>query len=399
MSVHRIEDPGTARAGENIRRPVYLDYHASTPVDPAVMERMLPFFNERFGNPHSRTHAFGRDAEAAVEAAREDVAAAIGAEAREIIFTSGATESNNIALLGAARFHKQRRPHVVIAATEHKCVVECAKHLASEGHDVTFLEVAADGLIDLDQVREVVTERTAIVSVMAVNNEIGTLQPVEEIGAIAREQGALFHSDCAQAVAKVPLDVNRMQVDLLSISGHKIYGPKGVGVLYLRRRPRARLSPLFHGGGQERGVRSGTLPAALCVGIGEACRIGTLVLEEESSRVAALRDRLEAAIFEALPDTVLNGNRSVRVAGNLNVSFPGVNAERLIEAMPDLAVSTGSACTSASVEPSSVLRAIGIGDDLANASIRFGLGRYTSVAEVDYAAQTAIAAVRGLRAA
>jgi cysteine desulfurase len=381
--------------------PIYLDYQATTPTDPRVLETMLPYFTVKFGNPHS-THAFGREAEAAVEAAREEVAALIGAEAREIVFTSGATESNNVAVKGAARFVRAHarggapRDRVVTFATEHKCVLESARALEREGFELAVLPVRPDGLIDLDRLDAALDERTALVSAMAVNNEIGTVQPIAAIGALARSRGILFHTDAAQAAGKLPLDVEAMNIDLLSISGHKIYGPKGIGALYVRRRPRVRLEPLFDGGGQERGVRSGTLPAPLCVGLGEACAVSRREMEEEAGRLRGLRERFLARLRAAAPDVRLNGHPTERVAGNLNVSFPGLAAEALLGACPGLALSTGSACSAASVEPSYVLKALGLPDEIAAGGVRIGLGRFTTASEVDYAADTLVAAARRL---
>jgi cysteine desulfurase len=387
-------------AAANIRRPVYLDYQATTPVDPRVLELMLPYFGERFGNPHSRTHAYGWESEEACETARAQVAAIIGASPREVVFTSGATESNNLALIGAARFHRAHgggRDHVVTVATEHKCVIEACRYLEGEGFKVTFLPVDRDGHIDLEQLAETVGEDTLVVSVMGANNEIGVIHPLAEIGALCRARGVLFHSDCAQAVGKMALDVEACNIDLMSISGHKIYGPKGVGALYVRRRPRARLEPLIHGGGQERGLRSGTLPTPLCVGIGAACAIAAQEMAEEEPRLRALRERLHGGIVAELDDVHLNGDGSRRLAGNLNLSFAGVDAEALMAAMKDLAVSSGSACTSAAVEPSYVLRALGGDDELAHGSIRFGIGRSTTEGEIDYAVETVVREVRRLR--
>ncbi len=386
-----------SETGPRKGRPIYLDYQATTPTDPRVVEAMLPFFSEKFGNPHSRNHFYGWEAEEAVENARAQVAAVIGASAKEIVFTSGATESNNLALKGVARFYRDRKDHIVTAATEHKCVIESCARLEKEGFRVTYMPVAANGLIDLDRLRDAITDRTVVVSVMAVNNEIGVIQPVAEIGAICREAGAFFHSDCAQAVGKIALDVEAMNVDLMSISGHKLYGPMGIGVLYVRRRPRVRLEPLIDGGGQERGLRSGTLPAPLCVGIGEACAIAARELEAESARLLDLRQRLLDGITSRLADVVVNGDLEHRVPGNLNLSFPGVQAEELMVALKELAVSSGSACTSASVEPSYVLRAIGLADDLAHASLRIGLGRFTTADEIDFAAAKIAEEVERLR--
>jgi len=376
--------------------PIYLDFQATTPTDPRVVAAMLPFFTERFGNPHSVQHCFGRDAEAAVERARGQIAGLIGAEAREIVFTSGATESNNLAIKGVARFRKQRRSHLVTCATEHKCVLESCRRLESEGFRVSYLPVGADGLIDLAVLDRAVGEDTALVSVMAVNNEIGVIQPIAEIGRICRERGAAFHCDAAQAVGKIPLDVEAMAIDLLSISGHKLYGPKGIGALYVRRRPRIRLVAMIDGGGQERGFRSGTLPTPLCVGLGEACGLATAGMAEEAARLAGLSRLLLDQLRQWVPELVVNGDLERRIPGNLNIGFRGVDAEALLAAIPEVAISTGSACTSASVEPSYVLRAIGLPDALA--AVRIGLGRFTTTEEVTRAAgliADAVAAQRG----
>jgi cysteine desulfurase len=383
--------------------PVYLDNQATTPVDPRVLAAMLPYFSEAFGNPHS-SHRFGRDAEAAVERARGQIAALIGAEAREIVFTSGATESNNLAIKGALHFQREARgaagkDHVVTLATEHKCVLESCARLGAEGFAVDVLPVEPDGRVDLDRLAAALGPRTALVSIMAVNNEIGTIQPLAAIGALCRERGALFHTDAAQAVGKIPLDVGSMSIDLLSISGHKLYGPKGVGALYIRRRPRVRLAPLIDGGGQERGFRSGTLPVPLCVGLGEACAIAAREMEGEATRIAALRSRFFEAVRSRLPETRLNGDVERRVAGNLNLTFPGIDAERLVESCDMVAVSTGSACSSASIEPSYVLRALGLDEAAAHASVRIGIGRFNTEAEIDFAADALVAAVRRLREA
>jgi len=389
-------------AGTN--RPVqgiYLDYQATTPVDPRVLDAMLPYFSERFGNPHSKQHAYGWLAEEAVEVAREQTAAILGAEAREIVFTSGATESNNLAVKGAARFAREHkgRDRVVTLATEHKCVLESAAALAGEGFAVDVLPVDPNGLVDLDRLRGALDERVAIVSVMAVNNEIGVVQPLAEVGELARAVGALFHSDVAQAVGKMPLDLHALGVDLASVSGHKVYGPKGVGALYVRRRPRARLTPLFSGGGQERGLRSGTVPAPLAVGLGEACAIAAEEMPAEEARLRALRGRLLDALRAAVPDVTVNGDLDRRVAGNLNVGLPGVDGEELLLALDDIALSTGSACTSAAVEPSYVLRALGLDDVAAHGAIRIGLGRFTTEDEVDVSARRIAEAVAQQRRA
>ena len=377
-----------ARRGSNLKLPVYLDNQATTPVDPRVLDAMLPYFREKFGNPHSRSHAYGWEVEEDVEAARGEVARLVGADPKEIIFTSGATESNNLAIKGVARFYGDRKRHIVTVLTEHKCVLDSCRHLQQEGFDVTYLPVRPNGLIDLDELRGALTDRTALVSIMGVNNEIGVIQPLAEIGAICRERGVFFHSDCAQAVGKIPLDVNAMNIDLMSVSGHKIYGPMGVGALYVRRRPRVRLRALIDGGGQERGMRSGTLPAPLCVGLGAACRIAGEDMPAETERVRMLARRLHGGITDRLEDVILNGDPERRVAGNLNLSFSYVEGESLMMAIKDLAVSSGSACTSASLEPSYVLRALGVNEELAHTSIRFGVGRFNTEAEIDYAIET-----------
>ena len=378
-------------------RPIYFDYQATTPIDPRVLEAMLPWFTEKFGNAGSVTHAYGREAEAAVERAREQVAALIGAEAREIVFTSGATESNNLAIKGAARFHREERDRVVTLATEHKCVLESAKALEREGGRVTILPVRPDGLVDLAVLEAALDDHTAVVSVMAAHNEIGVLQPIAEIGALCRARGILFHTDAAQAFGKIPLDVDAMAIDLMSISGHKVYGPKGVGALYVRRRPRARLTPLVDGGGQERGLRSGTLPTPLIVGLGEAAAIAAKEMTEEGKRLLALRERFLAGIRAGVPSVRLNGDPTRRLPANLNLTFPGIGALELMEACPGLALSTGSACTAAEVEPSYVLRALGVSDELARSSLRIGLGRFTGERDVDFAVDALVAAVRRLQ--
>lgn len=371
-------------------RPIYLDNHATTPVDPRVLAAMRPWWEENFANPASVEHVMGRAAEAAVEEARAEVGALIGAEAREIVLTSGATESNNLAIKGAARFAAVQgsgRRRIVTTAIEHKCVLESVRDLAAEGFEPVILPVGPDGLLDPEALRAAVDDGTLLVSVMAVNNEIGVVQDLPVLAAIARGAGALFHTDAAQAAGRVPLDVAAIGADLLSLSGHKIYGPKGIGALYVRRRPRVRLVPLLSGGGQERGFRSGTLAAPLVVGLGEAARLARLESGEDAARAAGLRDRFLAALAAHVPGVALNGSREHRVAGNLNLAFPGgVDAQRLMAAMPEVCVSTGSACSSASVEPSYVLRAIGLDEGAARASLRVGIGRFTSPAEVDLAA-------------
>ncbi|MTJ80153.1 MAG: IscS subfamily cysteine desulfurase [Telmatospirillum sp.] len=387
----------TGARGNGPARPIYLDYQATTPCDPRVVEAMLPYFTERFGNPHSRNHYYGWEAEEAVEKAREEVGAIIGADAKEIVFTSGATESNNLAIKGVARFHRGAKDHIVTVATEHKCVLESCRQMEREGFSVTVLPVGEDGLIRLQDLEAALTGRTVLVSVMAANNEIGVIQPLAEIGALCRARGVFFHTDAAQAVGKIPLDVEAMNIDLMSISGHKIYGPKGVGALYVRRRPRVRLEALVSGGGQEKGLRSGTLSTPLCVGIGEACRIARLEMEEEAERLTGLRDRLFDAISSRLPEIRLNGDARRRLPGNLNISFAYVEGEGLMMGVKDIAVSSGSACTSASLEPSYVLKALGLDAEMAHSSLRIGLGRFTTVEEVDFAANHICEAVTRLR--
>ena len=379
--------------------PVYLDNHATTPCDPRVVAAMVPWFTEKFGNPHSLTHAYGREAEQAVEQARAQLADLIGADLRELVFTSGATEANNMAIKGAARFHRQfGKDGIVTLATEHKCVLESAKALERDGFRVAILPVGHDGLVDLDVVARAIDDKTTIVSAMAAHNEIGVIQPIKEIAALAHAKGALFHTDAAQAVGKIPLDVADLGIDLMSISGHKIYGPKGIGALYLRRRPRARIEPLFDGGGQERGMRSGTLPVPLIVGLGLAASLAKAEMAGEAQRLLALRARFLAGLRAKLPEIVLNGDAGRRLPGNVNLSFPGLKAVEVIAACPGLALSTGSACTAAEVEPSYVLRALGLGDELASSSLRIGLGRFTTATEVDFAVETLAAAVPRLRA-
>jgi cysteine desulfurase len=388
-----------ARKGNN-QPPVYLDYQATTPCDPRVLQAMLPWFTEKFGNPASVTHAYGREAEVAVERARGQMASIINADPREIVFTSGATESNNLAVKGALRFHQPLgKDHVVTLATEHKCVIESCRAMEALGFRATYLPVEPNGLVDLDRLEAALDERTALVSVMAAHNEIGVIQPIAEIGALCRRRGVLFHTDAAQAVGKIPIDVDAMNIDLLSISGHKIYGPKGVGALYVRRRPRARIAPLIDGGGQERGMRSGTLPTPLCIGLGEAASLAQAEMVDEALRLLALRQRFLAGVKRLLPQTQLNGDPEKRLPGNLNLSFPGMAALALMEACPGLALSTGSACTAAEIEPSFVLRALGVPEALAAGSLRIGLGRFSTPAEVDYAVESLAAAVKRLGAA
>jgi cysteine desulfurase len=367
-----------------VKLPIYLDHHATTPVDPRVLQAMLPYFSTEFGNPASTTHEFGRRAAAACEHARQQVATLIGAEPKEIIFTSGATESCNLAIKGVAAAHAKRGNHLITAVTEHHAVLDPCKRLAREGFEVTFLPVDRFGLVDPGDVRRAISDKTILISIMAANNEIGTLAPIAEIGRIARERGVLFHTDAAQAVGKIPLDVRAMYIDLLSVSAHKLYGPKGVGALHVRRRPPLRLMPLFDGGGHERNLRSGTLPAPLLVGLGKACELAGAEMAAESARLRALRDRLQRGLEAQIEESRLNGHPTQRLPGNLNLSFAYVEGEALLMSMKDVAVSSGSACTSANPEPSYVLKAIGLSDDLAHASIRFGLGRFNTEEEVDY---------------
>lgn len=388
----------TASQNPTLQGQIYLDYQATTPCDPRVLEKMLPYFCEIFGNPHSRSHPHGWLAESAVEQARKQVAQIIKADPREIIFTSGATESNNLAIKGVAQFNKDKKNHIITVVTEHKCVLDTCRYLEQEGFEVTYLPVKTDGLIDLDDLKNAIKESTVLVSVMAVNNEIGVIQPIAEIGKICRERGVLFHTDAAQAVGKINLDVEAMNIDLMSISGHKIYGPKGIGALYVRRRPRVRLQALITGGGQERGMRSGTLSPALCVGLGEACAIAEMEMATESARIKQLADKFHNAIRNRLPEVFLNGHKDQRVPGNLNLSFAYVEGESLIMGIKKLSVSSGSACTSASLEPSYVLRAIGVGEELAHTSIRFGIGRFTTEAEIESALDILIGSVERLRA-
>lgn len=383
----------------NIELPIYLDYQATTPMDPRVLDAMMPFFTTKYGNPSSRSHSFGWDAEEAVEEARGQIAKLVNADPKSMIFTSGATESNNIALKGVMRFYKDKKNHLVTVVTEHKCVLDSARHLQQEGFEVTYLPVQQNGLIDLEQLRAAITDKTALVSIMAVNNEIGVIQPLAEIGKICREKGAFFHTDAAQAVGKIPIDVEAMNIDLMSISGHKIYGPKGIGALYVRRsKPRVRLEPLFSGGGQERGFRSGTLAPALCVGLGKAAEICAAEMGSDNERLRMLSNRFYEGINKELTEVILNGDREQRIPGNLNLSFAYVEGESMIMGIKDLAVSSGSACTSASLEPSYVLRALGVEEEMAHTSIRIGLGRFTTEAEVDYAVQTIVEKVNKLRA-
>lgn len=380
-----------------MRTPIYLDYQSTTPVDPRVMQEMIPYFTEKFGNPHSRSHSYGWESEAAVELARVRVAQLINADPKEIIFTSGATESNNMAIKGLARFYGENKKHIITAATEHKCILDACRHLEEEGFKVTYLPVKSNGLIELAELNKAITSETCLVSIMGVNNEIGVIQPLAEIGKICRERGVFFHSDCAQSFGKIPLDVRAMNIDLMSISAHKIYGPKGVGALYVSRKPRVRLEPLINGGGQERGFRSGTLPTPLIVGFGKAAEIAQNDMGNDYRHIKYLSDKFYNAIVTKIPDVFLNGDRINRYPGNLNLSFAYVEGESLIIAIKELAVSSGSACTSSSLEPSYVLRSIGVEEDLAHTSIRFGFGRFTTEEEIDYAIDVLLKNIERLR--
>jgi cysteine desulfurase len=368
-----------------MKKPIYLDYSATTPVDPRVAAKMWGYLTPdgEFGNPASRSHAFGWHAEEAIEQARGEVAALIGADAKEIVWTSGATESDNLALKGVAKFYVKKGRHLITCKTEHKAILDTCRQLEREGFEVTYLDPQPNGLLDLEKLRAAIRPDTTLVSVMHVNNEIGVIQDLAAIGKFTREHGVLFHSDAAQSAGKVPIDVDAMQLDLVSLSGHKVYGPKGIGALYVRRKPRVRLEAQMHGGGHERGMRSGTLPTHQCVGMGEAFRIAREEMTAESARVQGLRDRLYNGLRE-IPEVYVNGDLVHRVAGNLNMSFNFVEGESLIMALKDIAVSSGSACTSASLEPSYVLRALGRNDELAHSSLRFTVGRFTTPEEIDY---------------
>jgi len=380
---------------------VYLDNQATTRCDPRVVQAMLPWFSTDFGNPHSVEHAMGRKAEAAVERARSQVADLLRADVREVVFTSGATEANNIAIKGAARFARHygdERRRIVTVATEHKCVLEAVRDLRAEGFDPVILPVQPDGLLDPEILRLALAVPTLLVSVMTVNNETGVIQDIPTLAAITKDAGALFHTDLAQAVGKIQVDLTGWKVDLASVSGHKFYGPKGIGALFVRRRPRVRIEPLFSGGGQERGLRSGTLPTPLIVGLGEACLIAGEDIEAEAAHIGSLRDRLLDRLTELVPEVRVNGSRQARIPGNLNLTFPSATAAELMEAVPDLCVSTGSACSSAAIEPSYVLRALGLSEEQAGKTLRIGVGRFTSPADIDYAT-AALAAAHAAKAA
>jgi cysteine desulfurase len=382
-----------------VKTPIYMDNNSTTRVDPRVVEAMLPFFTEKFGNAASRSHPFGWETEKATEESREKIATLIGAGAKEIIFTSGATESDNLALKGVAQMYKKKGNHIITQVTEHKAVLDTCKRLEKEGFQVTYLPVDRYGQVSGDQVREAITPKTILVTIMAANNEIGTLQPIKAIGKVCKEKGILFHTDAVQAVGKVPVNVEEMGIDLLSLSGHKMYAPKGIGALYVRKKdPRVRLEPQIDGGGHERGMRSGTLPVPSIVGLGVAAEIARNEMPEESKRLIRLRERLRKGIMDQVPESYLNGHPTERLPGNANISFAYVEGEGLMMGIKDVAVSSGSACTSASLEPSYVLRALGVGDELAHSSIRFGLSRFNTEEEVDFVIDHVVREVNRLRA-
>ena len=381
-----------------MKTPIYLDYQATTPMDDRVLEAMLPYFRDKFGNAASRNHPFGWEAEKAVEAARAQVAALIGAESKEIVFTSGATESDNLAIKGVAEMYREKGRHVITATTEHKAVLDTCKHLEQQGYEVTYLPVDKLGMVSAEQVAAAIRPDTILVTLMLANNEIGTIHPIEAIGRVCKERGVLFHTDATQGVGKVPVDVQKLGVDLLSLSAHKMYGPKGVGALYVRRRnPRVLLAPIIDGGGHERGMRSGTLNVTGIVGLGKAAELCQQEMEKDTARLRKLRDRLNEKLHESLDEIYINGSMEHRLPHNLNISFAYVEGESLLMGINDVAVSSGSACTSASLEPSYVLKALGAGDDLAHSSIRFGLGRWTTDEEVDYVIDKLTKVVRRLR--
>jgi cysteine desulfurase len=385
-------------APQGVKLPIYMDNHATTPMDPRVLEEMLPYFMEKFGNAASRNHSFGWAAEEGVETARERIAKLVGATTKEIIFTSGATESDNLAIKGVAEMYREKGNHIITAVTEHKAVLDTCKRLEKYGYRVTYLPVQKDGLVDLDDLKRAMDDKTILVTIMYANNEIGVLQPVTEIGKLCHERGVIFHTDATQAIGKVPVDVVKQNIDLASISGHKMYGPKGVGALYVRRKnPRVQLAAMVDGGGHERGMRSGTLNVPSIVGLGKACAIAQEDMPQESCKLAGLRNRLRDRIMGRLDEAYINGSTEQRLPGNLNISFAYVEGESLLMGINDIAVSSGSACTSATLEPSYVLKALGTGDDLAHSSIRFGLGRFNTEAEVDYVADRVIETVERLR--
>ena len=385
-------------APNGIKLPIYMDNHATTPMDPRVLEEMLPYFIEKFGNAASRNHSFGWVGEEATELGRERVAKLVGATAKEIIFTSGATESDNLAIKGAAEMYKEKGNHIITAVTEHKAVLDSCKRLEKYGYRVTYLPVQKDGLVDLDDLKRAIDDKTILVTIMAANNEIGVVQPVAEMGKLCHERGVIFHTDATQAVGKIPVDVVKQNIDLMSISAHKMYGPKGVGALYVRRKnPRVQISAIIDGGGHERGMRSGTLNVPGIVGLGKACAIASEEMAQESCKLAGMRNRLRDKIMGRLDEVYINGSWEHRLPHNLNISFAYVEGESLLMGINDIAVSSGSACTSATLEPSYVLKALGTGDDLAHSSIRFGIGRFNTEAEVDYVADRVVETVSRLR--
>ena len=381
-----------------VKLPIYMDNHATTPLDPRVLDAMMPYLTNKFGNAASRNHQFGWDAEQGVDEGRKQVALLIGADPREIVFTSGATESDNLAIKGVAYMYREKGDHIITAVTEHKAILDTCKHLEKDGFRITFLAVKANGLVDLEELKAAITDKTILISIMAANNEVGVVQDIKEIGRIARERGVLFHTDAVQAAGKIPFDVNAMNVDLASLSAHKMYGPKGVGALYVRRRnPRVLLTPIIDGGGHERGMRSGTLNVPGIVGFGKAAQIAREELASEAAETFRLREKMRATFERELDEIYLNGDLEHRLPGNLNLSFAYVEGESLLMGINDIAVSSGSACTSASLEPSYVLKALGVGEDLAHTSIRFGIGRFNTEEEVDYVANRVIEVVRRLR--
>jgi len=396
-SKNQVAQEAEVKSTQEPARPLYLDAQSTTPLDPRVLDAMLPYMTSYYGNPHSRTHQYGWESEAAMEKSREQIADLLGADPKEIIFTSGATESNNISVKGVARFYKSKKNHVITTQTEHKCVLDSCRQLENEGFEVTYLPVQTNGRVDIEEFKAAIRPTTALASVMFVNNEIGVVQPIKELGEICRQNKVFLHTDAAQAVGKIPIDVNDMKIDLMSISGHKVYGPKGVGALYVRRRPRVRVEPIQSGGGQERGLRSGTVPTPLAVGLGAACELAKREMSYDKKHIDRLSLRLITKIQDALPNVIFNGDPENTYSGCVNLSFAFVEGESLLMAIKDIAVSSGSACTSASLEPSYVLRAIGADEDLAHSSIRFGIGRFTTEEEVDYTADRCIKEVTRLR--
>jgi cysteine desulfurase len=382
-----------------MKLPIYMDNHATTPMDPRVLEAMMPYFTEKFGNAASRNHSFGWEAEKAVDDARRQIATLIHVDSKEIIFTSGATESDNLALKGVVEMYREKGDHIITSVTEHRAILDTVKRLEKQGIKVTYLPVDKDGFVNPDEVSRAITDKTILISIMMANNEIGTVNPIAEIGRIAKSRGVLFHCDATQGVGKIPVDVEAMGIDLMSFSAHKIYGPKGVGALYVRRKnPRVRLAPMIDGGGHERGMRSGTLAVPLIVGFGKACELCNQVMPEESKRLSELRERLKEGILKNLDEVYLNGHPTKRLPNNLNLSFAYVEGESVLMGLKEIAVSSGSACTSATLEPSYVIRALGVGSDLAHSSIRFGLGRFNTEEEVDYVIKRVTETIQKLRA-